>query len=173
MGDQMNTAANTKPTTASEKELVIVREFDAPRNLVWRVWNEPEHIEKWFGPEGFNTRVKSMDFRQGGKWEYVMIGPDGAEYPFGGVYLEIEPIEKVVSTDEFGDEYKERNPEMSTPKITSVTTLFEDHGATTRVVIKTLHATVEDRKKHEEMGVVAGWNSSFDKLDVYLADAQK
>lgn len=160
-------------TPAKDTELVITREFEAPRDLVWQVWTEPEHIEKWFGPEGFNTRVKSMDFRKGGKWEYVMIGPDGAEYPFGGVYLEIEPIEKVVSTDEFGDEYKERNPEMSLPKITSVTTLFEDRGTMTRVVIKTLHATVEDRKKHEEMGVEAGWNSSFEKMDSYLAEIQK
>ena len=99
--------------------------------------------------------------------------PDGVEYPFGGVYLEIDPIEKVVSTDEFGDEFTERSPEMSMPKITSVTTLFEDHGATTRVVIKTLHATAEDRKKHEAMGVEAGWASSFEKMDTYLADVQK
>ncbi len=169
----MNTAANTKQTETSEKELVITRDFNAPRDLVWRVWNEPEHIANWFGPQGFTTRVKSQDFRKGGKWEYVMIGPDGLEYPFGGVYLEVEPIEKVVSTDEIGDEYKERNPEISMPKITSVTTLFEDHGTTTRVVIKTLHATAEDRKKHEEMGVEAGWNSSFEKLDAYLADVQK
>ncbi|MGQ0540356.1 MAG: SRPBCC domain-containing protein [Blastocatellia bacterium] len=163
----------TSSKHSKDTELVITREFDAPRDLVWQVWTEPKHIEKWFGPEGFNTRVKSMDFRQGGKWEYVMIGPDGAEYPFGGVYLEIEPIEKVVSTNEFGEEYTERNPDISMPKIMSVTTLFEDHGTTTRVVIKTTHATAEDRKKHEEMGVVAGWNSSFDKMDDYLAELQK
>ncbi|HLA96206.1 MAG TPA: SRPBCC domain-containing protein [Pyrinomonadaceae bacterium] len=167
----MSTAANIQ-TAASENEIVITRQFNAPRDLVWKVWNEPEHIEKWFGPEGFSTRVKSMDFRQGGKWEYVMIGPDGAEYPCSGIYLEIEPIEKVVSTDEFGEEYTERNPDMSMPKITSVTTLFEDHGTSTRVVIKTLHATAEDRKKHEAMGVEAGWNSSFEKMDAYLAEVQ-
>jgi uncharacterized protein YndB with AHSA1/START domain len=102
-----------------------------------------------------------------------MTGPDGLEYPFGGVYVEVDPIEKVVSTDEFGDEYTERNQNMPMPKITSVTTLFEDHGATTRVVIKTLHATPEDRKKHEDMGVEAGWNSSFEKMDAYLVEVQK
>jgi len=156
----------------AEKELVITREFAAPRELVWRVWNEPKHIEKWFGPQGFTTRVNSQDFTTGGKWDYVMIGPDGDEFPFNGVFLEIDPISKVVSTDEFGEEYTERNPEMSMPKITSVTTLFEDHGETTRVVIKTLRATADDLKKHEEMGVEAGWNSSFEKLDVYIAEVQ-
>ncbi len=157
----------------SEKELVITREFAAPRRLVWEVWNEPAHIEKWFGPQGFTTKVKSQDFTTGGKWEYVMVGPDGDEFPFSGIFLEIVPIEKVVSTDEFGEEYAERNPEMSMPKISSVTTLFEDHGAMTRVVIKTMHATAEDRKKHEEMGVEAGWNSSFEKMDVYLAELNR
>ena len=169
-GEIMTTAVN-KQTETSEKEIVITREFKAPRDLVWRAWNEPEHVAKWFGPQGFTTRVESQDFRTGGKWEYVMIGPDGVEYPFGGVYLEIDPIEKVVSTDEFGEEFKERNPDV--PKITSVTTLFEDHGKTTRVVINTLHASAEDRKKHEDMGVEAGWNSSFEKLDDYLAEVQK
>lgn len=166
----MSTAVNTQHEA---NEIVITREFKAPRALVWKVWNEPEHIANWFGPQGFDTRVKSQDFRTGGKWEYVMTGPDGVEYPFGGVYVEVDPIEKVVSTDEFGDEFTERNPEMSMPKITSVTTFFEDHGATTRVVIKTLHATAEDRKKHEDMGVEAGWNSSFEKMDAYLAEVQK
>lgn len=164
----MSTAANTQHEA---NEIVITREFKAPRALVWKVWNEPEHIAKWFGPQGFNTRVISQDFRPGGKWEYAMTGPDGMEYPFSGVYLEIEPIEKVVSTDEFGEEYTERNPDL--PKITSVTTLFEDQGAKTRVVIKTLHATAEDRKKHEAMGVEAGWASSFEKLDAYLTKVQK
>lgn len=156
----------------SENELVITRDFAAPRELVWKVWNEPAHIEKWFGPQGFTTKVKSQDFVTGGKWDYVMIGPDGDEFPFNGVFLEITPIEKVVSTDEFGEEYTERNPETSMPKITSVTTLFEDEGKTTRVVIKTMHATAEDKKKHEEMDVEAGWNSSFEKMDTYLAEIQ-
>ncbi|MEO5859998.1 MAG: SRPBCC domain-containing protein [Pyrinomonadaceae bacterium] len=154
----------------NEKELVIARDFAAPRELVWRVWNEPAHIEKWFGPKGFRTKVRSMDFRKGGKWEYVMIGPDGLEYPFGGIYLEVDPIERVVSTDDFGEEFQERSPEMSMPKIISVTTLFEDRGEATRIVIKTIHASAEDKKKHEEMGVEEGWASSFEKIDVYLTE---
>jgi uncharacterized protein YndB with AHSA1/START domain len=154
----------------AENELVITREFAAPRQLVWDVWNEPAHIEKWFGPQGFTTKVKSQNFVTGGKWDYVMIGPDGDEFPFSGIFLEIVPIEKVVSTDEFGEEYTERNREMSMPKIMSVTTLFEDQGETTRVVIKTMHASAEDKRKHQEMGVEAGWSSSFEKMDAYLAE---
>jgi len=95
----------------ADLELVITRDFAAPRELVWKVWNEPAHIEKWFGPKGFTTKVKSQDFVTGGKWDYVMIGPDGDEFPFNGVFIEITPIEKVVSPDEFGEKHTEKTTE--------------------------------------------------------------
>lgn len=168
----MTTAVN-KQTEASDKELVIVREFAAPRDLVWKVWTEPEHIEKWWGPRGFSTRVNDIDMREGGKWNYVMIGPDGTEYPVNGVFSEIVPPERIVTTDEFGDKYEEIMPGVDLPKGLVATAVFEDLGAQTRLTLTVSHASVEDRKKHEEMGVVAGWNSSFDKMDEYLEELQK
>lgn len=154
----------------SDRELVIVREFAAPRALVWRVWTEPAHVAQWFGPRGFSTTVSASDLRTDGKWRYVMHGPDGSEYAFGGVFLEVVPLEKVVSTDEFGSEYEKEMPGVELPKGMVVTTLFEDAGpGRTRVTIRVLHPTPEDKKKHEAMGVVAGWNSSFECLDEHLA----
>jgi predicted lactoylglutathione lyase/uncharacterized protein YndB with AHSA1/START domain len=158
------------PSDISDRELVIVREFAAPRELVWRVWNEPAHVAQWFGPRGFSTTVSASDLRAGGKWRYVMKGPDGSEYAFGGVFLEVVPLEKVVSTDEFGSEYERELPGVELPKGMVVTTLFDDAGpGRTRVTIRTLHASAEDKARHEAMGVVAGWNSSFECLDEHLA----
>lgn len=163
----------TGRSDAGDRELVIEREFDAPRDLVWKMWTEAAHIEKWWGPRGFDTRVTSIDMRVGGKWEYVMIGPDGKEYPVKGVFSEITPPEKIVTTDEFGEKYDELMPGVDLPKGLVATTLFDDLGSRTRLTLTVSHASVEDRKKHEEMGVVAGWNSSFDKMDEYLADLTK
>lgn len=149
----------------SDRELVIVREFAAPRELVWRVWTEPAHIAQWFGPRGFNTTVSGSDLRTGGKWRYVMKGPDGFEGAFGGVFLEVVPLEKIVSTDEFETEL----PGVDLPKGMVVTTLFDDLGDKTRVTIRVMHPSAEAKAKHEAMGVVAGWNSSFECLDEQLA----
>lgn len=160
-------------TTSNEtKELTIVREFAAPRELVWKVWTEPHHIEKWWGPRGFNTRVKEVDLSVGGRSVYVMVGPDGTEYPVSGKVIEIIPFEKIVSTDEFGDGEGNEHPGLDLPQGLIVTVTFEDLGEKTLMTLTISHPTVEEREKHEAMGVVAGWNSSFDKMDEYLADLQ-
>lgn len=160
-------------TTSNEtKELTIVREFAAPRELVWKVWTVPHHIEKWWGPRGFSTRVKEVDLSVGGRSVYVMVGPDGTEYPVSGKVIEIIPFEKIVSTDEFGDGEGNEHPGLDLPQGLIVTVTFEDLGEKTLMTLTISHPTVEEREKHEAMGVVAGWNSSFDKMDEYLADLQ-
>lgn len=163
----------TTQTETETKDLVIVREFDVPRDLLWKVWNEPEHVEHWWGPRGFNTRVTSVDLRPGGKWQYVMIGPDGTEYPVHGVFTEVEPPKRIVTTDEFGDGYDDIVPGIDLPKGLVATAVFDDLGTRSRLTLTISHATPEDRKKHEDMGVVAGWNSSFDKLDDYFAELRE
>ena len=150
----------------SETNLTITRDFDAPRDLVWTAWTEPEHIAHWFGPEGFSTRVEEYEFKSGGRFKYVMIGPDGKEYPGVSVFKEISPKDRIVATDEFGDRYKEKNPDVPSGMI--VTETFEDLGGRTKVTISIDHASAADKKKHEEMGVVAGWGSTLDKLEKYL-----
>jgi uncharacterized protein YndB with AHSA1/START domain len=101
----------TGTTQIKDTDIVITREFAAPRQLVWDAWTKPEQIEKWFGPKGFNTRVDEQDFRVGGRSNYVMIGPDGAEYPAAGVFKEIVPIEKLVSSAEgFSEEFRAAHP---------------------------------------------------------------
>ena len=163
----------TATSSAKDTEIIITREFGAQRQLVWDVWTQPKHVEKWFGPKGFTTRVDGLDFKVGGRSTYVMIGPDGTEYPSSGTFKEIVPIEKIVTTDEFGEGFEEAHPNMDLPQGMISTFLFDDLGERTKVTIITAHPTVEDRKKHEAMGVVDGWNSTLDKLDEYLSNMQK
>lgn len=161
----MATAVDTK-----KNAIVIVREFEAPRDLVWKVWNEKEHMEKWFGPKGFETRVDHLEFKKGGEIRHTMIGPDGTEYPSKGVYLDIDAPRKVVSTDEFGDgvDQIEAFKDVKLPEGMITTVEFEDLGERCRITLTVAHATEEDRKRHEDMGFVAGWNSTLDCLDEYI-----
>ena len=166
---KQNSTTDTQSDTQSDRELVITRVFNAPRDLVFSVWTEPKHIEQWWGPKGFTTRVEDMDFRSGGKWRYVMCGPDGTEYPGSGVFREIVPPERIVTTDEFDEEFEQVTTTDLPSGVMVVTASFEDLGNQTRLILRIMHATADDRRKHEAMGVVGGWNSSFDCLDEYLA----
>jgi len=153
----------------SDREIVITRIVDAPRELVFKAWTETKHIEQWFGPKGFTTRVVENDLRPGGQWCYVMISSDGKEYPSKGVFREIVPPERVVTTDEFGEGIEEVL-DIDLPQGMVTTTTFEDMGGKTRLTIQIMHDTAGDRRKPEEMGVIAGWNSSLDCLDELLAE---
>jgi uncharacterized protein YndB with AHSA1/START domain len=167
--------AATSSTQIKDTDIVITREFAAPRQMVWDAWTNPEIIEKWFGPKGFNTRVDKQDFHVGGRSVYVMIGPDAKEYPASGTYKEIVPIEKIVSVgDGFDDDFVAAHPEMDLPKgVMTLTALFDDLDKRTKLTLVTSHSSIEERKKHEAMGVVGGWNSSFDKLDELISELQK
>jgi len=80
----------------SNRELYITRLLNAPRELVWKVWTEPEHIAKWWGPEGFTNTIHIMEIKPGGIWDFVMHGPDGTDYKNKSVYIEIVKPEKLV-----------------------------------------------------------------------------
>ena len=89
----------TAYTTPNDREIVVARTFDAPRSLVWAAFTDPKHLPNWHtGPAGFTMPVCEIDFRVGGKWRYVMIGPDGNDVTFYGEYREIAAPERIVST---------------------------------------------------------------------------
>ncbi|MEH1893114.1 MAG: SRPBCC domain-containing protein [Nostoc sp.] len=161
---------NDSTDAQSEREIVITRVFRAPRELVFKAWTDPKHVVQWWGPKGFTTRVTELDLRPGGKWRYVMIGPDGTEYPAKGVFREIVPLERIVTSDEF-DEGFEKVMNAELPRGMVTTAVFEDLGSNTKLTLRIMHESTEDRRKHEKMGVIEGWNSSFDCLDEFLAKA--
>lgn len=88
------TAKNEAATT--EREIVVSRVIDAPRERVWKAWADPAQVVKWWGPRGFSTNTDARDFRPGGTWKHVMIGPDGAKYPNSAVFLEVVEPERIV-----------------------------------------------------------------------------
>lgn len=161
------TANETPATPGSDREIVITRVFDAPRALVYEAWTDPEHVAHWWGPKGIKTTVIETDLRPGGRWEYVMRFPDGTEYPVKGVFREVEPPARLVISDGYDED-----PEESKPFGDMVTTVtFDDLGDKTRVTMRILHESAENRKKYEDGGAVGGWNSSFERLEEYLAAA--
>jgi uncharacterized protein YndB with AHSA1/START domain len=161
-------ATITHPAAATERVIVISRDLAAPRERVWRAWTDPQHIPAWFGPKGFSAKVAAQDFRPAGHWRYVMIGPDGTEYPSKGTFQEIVPQVRIVTTDEF-DEGFDKVVKVDLPRGIVATTLFEDRNGGTRLTTRIDHATVEDRRKHEAMGVIDGSSSMLDCLEEYLA----
>lgn len=88
--------SDVKAPAVGNREIKSVRLFDAPRELVWRVWTEPQHIQQWWGPNGFTNTFETFDFRPGGAWRFMMHGPDGRDYQNESVFVEIAPPERLV-----------------------------------------------------------------------------
>jgi PhnB protein len=153
------------------EKVLITREFNAPVELVWEAWTKAENISEWWGPKGYTTTVKEHDFRPGGRWEYVMVAEDGKEYPAVGVFKEIVPFKKLVSTDEF-DEAFNSMVETDRPKVLMFTTLFEGAGDRTKITLLYELPTKADKDKFLAMGVEGGWSTSFDKLTFYIQTQQ-
>jgi uncharacterized protein YndB with AHSA1/START domain len=150
---------------AAERELVITRVFDAPRELVFKVWTDPRHIASWWGPHGFTTPLDTiaMDVRQGGAWRIRMLAPDGSAYWMHGVYREIVEPERLVFT--YASELQAGAPQHET----LVTVTFADQGDKTKMTFQqAVFPTVEDRDSHE-----GGWSECFDELADYLAEFER
>lgn len=147
-------------------ELVVTRIFDAPRELVWKAWTDPQHFMRWWGPKDFTAPYCTMDFREGGKYLYSMRSPEGRDYWSTGVYMEIVPLERIVYSDSFSDAEGNVVPatyyDMGTdfPLETVVTVIFEDQDGKTKMTL--IHAGMPAGQMKEMTG--AGWNESFDKL---------
>lgn len=86
---------NRKSKTA-DRELFLTRLLDAPIELVWEVWTQPEHIAQWWGPDGFTNTIQQMDMQPGGEWNLVMHGPDGTDFKNKSIFREIVPQKKIV-----------------------------------------------------------------------------
>lgn len=154
-------------------ELTIIRVFDAPRELVWKYWTEPEYFKKWWGPKIFTCPVVKIDFRVGGKYLNCMRGavtPGGKKQDFWstGVYKEIVPMEKIVVTDSFADEHGNVVPSThygmeGFPLEMLVTVTFEEvEGGKTKMTLT--HSGIEGLDPATRDNMDQGWNESFDKL---------
>jgi uncharacterized protein YndB with AHSA1/START domain len=148
----------------SKRTLTLKKTFDAPIDLVWEAWSDPEHIAKWWGPKGMKTKIAEHDFRVGGKWRYTMAMPDGSEFIGEGVYSEIVEMQKIFSSANF-------RPMTEGVEIRA---LFEKNGEKTNFIFSVIHPTEEYCKAQEKMGFYNGWGSTFGRLaDLVIALNQK
>src|SRR4051794_2457676 len=149
----------TRQATASDRELILSRIIDAPREKVYRAWTDPDLLKQWFAPLPYTTPVAELDVRPGGGSLVVMRGPDGKDMPNRGVYLEVVPNEKLVFTDAYTKAW-----EPSEHPFMTVVLTFEDVGGKTRYTARVLHWTAADREAHETMGFHQGWGQCADQL---------
>jgi uncharacterized protein YndB with AHSA1/START domain len=158
----MSEAANTTPV--SDRELILTRIIDAPREAVYRAWTEPELLKQWFAPLPYTISAAETDVRSGGASLIVMRSPDGEDMPLPGVYLEVVPNEKIVFTDAYTEPW-----EPSEHPFMTVTVTLDDLDGKTRYTARAAHWTVADREKHEAMGFHSGWGQCADQLAALVA----
>ncbi|MEQ2528218.1 SRPBCC domain-containing protein [Bacillaceae bacterium CLA-AA-H227] len=156
--------------------LILEREFDAPKELVFKAFSEPEHLKQWWGPSGWTVPVCNVDFRPGGVWHYCMKCVDenqgeffGMESWGKGVYEEIIQDEKIVYRDYFSD--AEGNEAEGMPS-TRVTLLFEEQDGKTKLINRAEYDSSEALKTVLDMGMEQGITETWDRLEEHLASTK-
>ena len=147
-------------TLPSDLEIVMTREFDAPRRLIFEAFTRPEHLRRWWGPRYLTLTVCEVDLRPGGAWRFVQRTPDGQEFGFRGVYQEIVPPERLAYTFVF-----EPFPEHDAV----VTVVLDERNGKTTLTETTRHKTRDGRDGHLNSGMEDGSTDSFNRLDELLA----
>ncbi len=145
----------------SDREFVITRLLDAPRELVFEVWTDPEHVAHWWGPNGFTTTTDEMNVKPGGFWRFAMHAPDGMEYPNRIEFLEVVENERLVYTHDSGV--------ANDPGRFHVTVTFEEEDKKTRLTMRALFESAEIFDKLvKEFGIIEGGQQTVDRLEAYL-----
>ncbi len=144
--------------------ITMSREFDAPRDLVWKVYTDPALVPKWWGLRHSTTTVDKMDVTVGGQWRFVQSDGRGNEYGFSGVYLEVAPPERLVSTFEFEP--------MPGHVVTDSATFEELAGGKTRITVRSTFANLEDLEGMLQSGMEGGAVQTWDQLEELLAELQ-
>ena len=157
---QQSEARRATVTTPGERDIHIVREFDAPRDRVFALYTDPARIPEWWGPRGTTTAVDEMDVRTGGRWRFVARTGDGEETAFRGAYREVTPPERIVQTFEW---------EGMPGHVSVETATFEDLGDRTRVVTTSVFHTTEERDGMLGSGMEWGLGQTYERLDAVLA----
>ena len=146
-------------TTQGDREFLVERVFDAPRDRVFAAYTDPELIVQWYGPHGTEMTVDKMEARTGGDWRFVMRNPDGTETAFRGTYREITAPERIVQTWEW---------EGMPGYVSLETATFEDLGDRTKVSTVATFYTQEERDGLLQSGMESGMNETYERLDQLL-----
>ncbi|HWC79229.1 MAG TPA: SRPBCC family protein [Pseudonocardiaceae bacterium] len=141
-------------------ELTITRDFAAPREQVFALLTDPEQIPHWWGPSYLTTVVDAMQPRSGGNWRFVQTAPDGSEHAFHGVYHDVTGPERIVLTFEY---------EGTPGHVDLETTVLEDHGDTTRMIVTSVFQSVADRDAMVASGMEGGMRETWERFAEQLA----
>jgi uncharacterized protein YndB with AHSA1/START domain len=141
----------------TDREIIATRLFDAPRELVFKMWTDPQHIVNWWGPRGFTTTIHEMDVKPGGVWRFVMHGPDGVDYQNKNVYVEVVKPERLVFDHVSGPRFR-------------MSVAFADRGGKTEVSVQMLfESTAERDQTVNKFGAIEGLQQTLDRLTGALA----
>lgn len=143
-------------TLPSETEILIVREFDAPKHLVYKAWTTPDLIKRWWSGDRGQVTSAEVDLRVGGRWRYVMVAEGGFEVAFHGEYREIVPNERIVATEVY-----EGMPDGEA--LDSHT--FTERGGRTTLTLLVQHSSREHRDAHIDSGMEGGMQEAMDRLE--------
>lgn len=143
----------------SDREIVITRLINAPRERVWEAWTTAEHLAKWWGPDGFTTTTHEFSFTEGGQWRFIMHGPDGRDYPNHIVYTQIRKPE-LIANDHGGDDGKVHFQAVIT---------FEEQGDKTLVTMTSVFPSAAERDMVvKEYGAIEGGKQTLGRLGEYV-----
>ncbi|MDX6531032.1 MAG: hypothetical protein QOH41_3322 [Blastocatellia bacterium] len=138
-----------------DREIVSTRLIDAPRELIWCAWTEPDQLTHWWGPNGFTSTFQEFDPQPGGVWRFILHGPDGKDYKNEIVFRELVKPERIVFEH------------LSAPKF-QVTATFVEEGSQTRITFRMLFETAAECDKVKTYAVAAN-EQNFDRLEAQLA----
>jgi uncharacterized protein YndB with AHSA1/START domain len=149
-------------SATADREIVISRGIDAPRELVFEAFTEVRHLSRWWGPEGFTTTTRAFEFRVGGVWDFAMRGPDGTDYPEWITWTEIAPPERIaLRHGEFRDD----------PNAFGSVLTFTPDGAATRIEMRTVFPTRELRDQAvERYHAIEGGQQTLGHLAHYVTE---
>jgi uncharacterized protein YndB with AHSA1/START domain len=149
---------NVKSSDTADRELIITRTLNAPRELVWEVWTNPEHIKNWWGPNGFTNTISTMEVKPGGIWDFVMHGPDGTDHKNKSIYKEIIKPERIVFEHVTGPKFQ-------------ATVTFTEEGSKTLLTWRMLFETAEEFKQTvKTFKADEGLKQNIEKLERYLKE---
>jgi uncharacterized protein YndB with AHSA1/START domain len=154
--EAVTSSGAARVTLPADDQLLITREFDAPKHLVYKAYTTPELVRRWWSGERGQVTSCEIDLRVGGTWRYVMIANEGFEVAFHGEYREIVPNERIVTTEVFEG--------MPDAEAVDHITFTEEDGRTTLTVL-VQHRNQEDRDAHLNSGMEAGMQEAMDRLE--------
>jgi uncharacterized protein YndB with AHSA1/START domain len=160
----MPNAKTASTENLADREIVITRVFDAPREMIWDAWTDPKQVVRWWGPRGFTTSIHKMDVRPGGVWRQTMHGPDGTDYPGQMVFVEVVKPERIVYSMSGGKQGQPAHQFESTWTFEPLS----DHK--TRLTLRMLFPSPEIcAEVAKAYGVMEGGNQTLDRLSEHLA----